>query len=209
MSTKAVRSPYYAHSKENVARSEWQELKHHLTATGDLAFDLGLDSGVSELARTAGVLHDIGKYSEVFQNRLRGMTRAVDHSTAGAREVVRLFPQPPNGTYAELLSYCIAGHHTGLPNYGSKGDVGTEGTLLARRNKKDLEDYSAYTTEISPDLLQFQAPLIKPSTFRYGNRERQYPGFSASFLTRMVFSTLVDADWLETERYMQDKLRER
>ena len=57
--------------------------------------------------------------------------------------------------------------------------------------------------------LQFQSPRIKPSCFRFGEREQAYPGFSVSFLTRMVFSTLVDADWLETERFMSGEAKPR
>ncbi len=187
---------YYAHSKPGIDESEWQLLRDHLFQTGDLAFELGRDAGVSELARVAGILHDIGKYSQAFQDRLRGSNKRVDHATAGAREIVSLFPAKPDNTYAELLSYCIAGHHSGLPDYGSLGDTEADGTLLARREKKQLEDYSAYATELDANQLQFQPLHIKVN--------REYPGFSISFLTRMLFSTLVDADWLDTERYMQE-----
>lgn len=204
-----VKEEYYAHSKDDIDEYGWQKLKDHLIATGDLAFALGHDASVSELARVAGLLHDIGKYSQPFQNRLRGSKQRVDHASAGAKEIVKIFPDPPHKAFAELISYCIAGHHTGLPDYGSKSDVGTEGTLLARREKKELKDYSAFKTEISADMLQFQPLHIKPVRFRYNEKECQYPGFSAAFLTRMVFSTLVDADWLETERYMQDEEKPR
>lgn len=179
---------YYAHSKENCDESEWQLLKNHLIATGDLAFELGRDAGISELARLAGILHDIGKYSQPFQDRLRGSKRPVDHATAGAREVVKLFPGNP---FAELLSYCIAGHHSGLPDYGDPTDLPGAPTLLARREKKQLEDYSFYRTELDPEALALLTVPLKPMP--------AHPGFTVSFLTRMIFSTLVDADWVETE----------
>lgn len=200
---------YYAHSRENTEETGWQLLKDHLIATGNLAVELGCDAGVSQLAQVAALLHDIGKYSHAFQDRLLGSKRQVDHATAGAREVVALFPNPPHRDFAELLSYCIAGHHSGLPDYGSMGDLDTDGTLLARREKKKLEDYSAYKSEIETASLQFQPLRIKPSRFRFGEREQPYAGFSTAFLTRMIFSTLVDADWLETERFVlgETKLR--
>lgn len=193
---------YFAHSREGAAEAEWQRLYDHLMATGDLAHELGRDAGVSHLGRLAGYLHDIGKYSQAFQARLHGSKRPVDHATAGAREVMALFPNRPQRVYAELISYCIAGHHTGLPDYGSLSDVGTESTLLARRDKKQLEDYSAYKSELEIDPSQLQLPRIKPGCFRFAGQEKSYGGFSIAFLTRMVFSALVDADWLETERYM-------
>lgn len=200
---------YYAHTRDDTEEADWQLLKDHLKATGELALELGSDAGVSQLAQTAGLLHDIGKYSQAFQERLRGSKRQVDHATAGAREVMALFPDPPYSHFAELLSYCIAGHHTGLPDYGSMGDMDTDGTLLARREKKKLEDYSAYKSELEVASLQLQPVRVKPSRFRFGEREQPYPGFSISFLTRMIFSALVDADSLETEQFMhgETKLR--
>jgi CRISPR-associated endonuclease/helicase Cas3 len=194
---KAVESEkmYYAHSKEGLDKSEWQLLKEHLVNTGSLAFELGRDAGISDLARVAGLFHDIGKYSQAFQQRLDGGKRRVDHATAGAREVIRLFPTEPHKAFADLLSYCIAGHHSGLPDHGNPGDMESEPTLLARREKKRLEDYSAYKTEIDPSAMIFAPRSLQPV--------KQHPWFSISFLTRMVFSTLVDADWLETETYME------
>jgi CRISPR-associated endonuclease/helicase Cas3 len=188
---------YYAHSKPDVAASEWQQLRDHLINTSDLAFELGRDAGVSELAQVAGWLHDIGKYSQAFQRRLEGSKRWVDHSSAGAQEIFNLFGQNPALKWpATILAYCIAGHHTGLLDYGSVIDVEGDGTLLARLDpeKTKLEDYSAYKTETDPATLTLKSRTIKPIT--------NHPGFSVSFLTRMVFSTLVDADWLETETYM-------
>ena len=76
--------------------------------------------------------------------------------------------------------------------------------MLARRDKKALKDFSAYKTEIALPPWQPPRPSIKPARFRFGAKETPYIGFSVSFLTRMLFSTLVDADWLETERYMDD-----
>jgi len=190
---------YYAHSRPGEDETRWQLLRDHLTATADLAAQLGHAAGVSSLAQVAALLHDIGKYSQAFQNRLRGSKRTVDHATAGAREIVRIFPGSP---LAELLSYCIAGHHSGLPDFGDLSDPEDASTLLARREKKKLEDYSAYRAEIDTGGLTLQ-PLthLRPHPKHWK--------FTASFLTRMVFSTLVDADWLETETYMEGRTKPR
>lgn len=185
---------YYAHTRDNVDESEWQLLIDHLTSTSDLAAQMGEALGIADLARIAGLLHDIGKYSLDFQARLRGNPRRVDHATAGAREIARLFPNKPHKLLAEIISYCIAGHHTGLPDYGSNSDL-TGPTLLARREKKQIPDYSDYKQEIDLTQLQIEFPRLVMN--------RDNPGFVFSFLTRMLFSVLVDADWLETERFVQ------
>lgn len=187
---------YFAHSRKGEDKSKWQLLKDHLTATADLAETFGTDAGISELAKIAARLHDIGKYSKEFQRRLDGSGSKVDHATAGAKEVRALFDKDQNQKYlADMLAYCIAGHHTGLPDYGDPTDVDNDGTLLARVEKKSLKDYSAYKTETPLAELNLPTRLkIKP--------DKKRPGFSFAFLTRMVFSALVDADFQETETYM-------
>jgi CRISPR-associated endonuclease/helicase Cas3 len=100
-----------------------------------------------------------------------------------------------------MLAYCIAGHHSGLPDYGSQIDVETDGTLQARQ-KKIPEDYSAYKSELDPSKLALPERLaIRPIKDR--------TGFSVAFLTRMLYSTLVDADFLETETYMNSGAKPR
>ena len=189
---------YYAHSREGVEPSEWQRLIDHLNNTANLASDLGRDAGISELAQVAARLHDIGKYSQAFQRKLAGSKQRVDHATAGAREIIAVFQTgtQTQKVFANLLAYCIAGHHGGLPDYGSVTDMGGEGTLSARLDpvKSQLPDYSAYKTEVDPATLTIQPRLMKPI--------KDHRNFSVSFLTRMIFSVLVDADWLETETYI-------
>lgn len=191
-------SPYYAHSKDGRDKSEWQHLKDHLAHTADLAAEFGRDANMSELAQVAALLHDIGKYSAAFQIRLDRQGSKVDHATAGARTAIELFNKSDVEKWlAAILAYCIAGHHSGLPNYGDSSDVDTNATLLARLHKKKLEDFSAYRTEIDTASLNLSAHLkIKP--------DKNHPGFSFAFFTRMLYSVLVDADFQETETYMND-----
>ena len=187
---------YYAHSRKGEDESKWQFLIDHLTRTADLAEKFGSDAGVSELARIAGLMHDIGKYSKEFQARLHGSSQKVDHATAGAKEIRSLFSKDQNQKYlADMLAYCIAGHHTGLPDYGSPTDVDGDGTLLARVEKKALKDYSLYKTD---DRL---TDLHLPDRIRI-KVDKKHPEFSFAFFTRMVFSALVDADFQDTETYV-------
>ncbi len=193
---------YYGHSRKDKGKSGWQLLKDHLFNTADLAEKFGADAGISELARTAALLHDIGKYSKEFQARLDGSKHKVDHATAGAKEIRNLFNKDQNQkSLADMLAYCISGHHTGLPDYGDSTDVDGTGTLLARVEKKPLKDFSAYKTEIDTSSLNLKLRTVKTS------KENQ--GFAIAFLTRMIFSTLVDADFQETQNYMMDDVKPR
>jgi len=188
---------YYAHSNK-LGKQYWQTVREHLNNTANIARELGIDAGVAELAYVAAMLHDIGKYSDAFQRRLEGAGFKVDHSTAGAKEARQLFQDDPvHQIMGTILAYCIAGHHSGLLNYGSPIDIETDGTLWARL-KKEVEDYQIYKEEIKTEELRLPAYLpIRPIT--------KDCGFSLAFFTRMVYSALVDADFLETEAFMNSE----
>lgn len=191
---------YYGHSLKGKDKSEWQLLKTHLFDTAKKAREFAEDAGVGDLAHTAALLHDIGKYSKAFQKRLEGSGRKVDHATAGAREILKLFNNEGlEKNLATMLSYCIAGHHTGLPDYGDATDVDGTGTLLSRVEKKRLEDYNAYKTEIDVASLTLKGRKLKTSN----------EAFSVAFMTRMIFSALVDADFQDTETFMKQEEKPR
>jgi CRISPR-associated endonuclease/helicase Cas3 len=187
---------YYAHSNQ-WDKSRWQRLNKHLENTAKLAVEFGRDAGLSDLAYISALFHDIGKYSLKFQQRLEGKPFKVDHSSAGAQEIKQLFKNDQTETHlATILAYCIAGHHGGLPDLGSDLDVEEDGTLIARL-KKDVEDYLYYAQEIDPSKLSLPKRLpIKPI--------KDLEGFSVAFLTRMLYSILVDADFQETETFMNN-----
>lgn len=189
---RAQKMIYYAHSRKDRDQSEWQFLLDHLTNTAGLAEKFGQDAEISELARVAALFHDMGKYSKAFQARLNGSGHIVDHATAGARTIRELFRKDQlETTLSTMLAYCIAGHHTGLPDYGDSSDVDGDGTLLARVLKKRLEDFSAFQSE-----LDITSVVLKPRRVKTSNE-----GFSIAFLTRMIFSVLVDADFQDTESF--------
>lgn len=137
--------------------------------------------------------HDTWKYSLRFQRRLQKGDVQVDHSTAGAQLCAA------KGGYYSFLNYCIAGHHAGLPDCGSNTDNGGESTLSGRLKKK-IEDYQAYQSEIEVPLLH-SAPIDPKAV--------PNPYFSLSFFMRMIYSCLVDADFLDTEAFMKQGKTER
>ena len=187
---------FFAHRREGEDREDWQPLIEHLQKTAKMAHDFGIDAKVEELAYTAGMIHDLGKYSAEFQKRLEGGPR-VDHSTAAAKELQVLLKGTPQEVFAKLLAYPMMGHHTGLPDYGNETDL--EGGTVCARLKNNLPDYAAYKSELDLSAL----PFPKTFNFRPSENKQEKIGFPLSFLTRMVYSALVDADFQETETYMQ------
>jgi len=176
---------YYAHSTDKQDKRDWQLLKDHLENVADIASEFSRELNAEQFGYAAGLLHDIGKYSPEFQKRLDGTNIRVDHSTAGAQEARKLY-----GIFqSRILEYIITGHHGGLLNYGTK-ERGLDERLL----RPFLPDYSAYKSEIlAPDLNK-----VSPSLTPINNKM----GFAISFYTRMLFSCLVDADFLDTERFL-------
>lgn len=178
--------PYLGHTSED---GREQTLASHLAGTAQRAEQFAEAFGVGEWGRLLGSCHDIGKYSAAFQHRLRYNGPKVDHATAGG-QVVRALTQ------SHLLAYPIVGHHGGLPDGGSPSDAPGTGTLFGRLAKTppDIPDYSAYQNEMTPQL-----PTAGLPTRPLGGY-----GFSMSMLLRMLFSCLVDADYLDTEHFAQN-----
>lgn len=175
---------YYAHSAPRDCAHPWHGLADHLQGTGDRAARALERVGLADLGRAAGLLHDLGKYTPEFQNRLRGGPR-VNHSTAGAKVACERYPVH----LGKLIAFCVAGHHAGLAN-GVNGDrIGA----LADRLRAEVPALDpVWRDEIS--LPPLTVPRVQP-------RGRDSAGFTASFLIRLVFSALVDADYLDTEAY--------
>ena len=163
-----------------------QSVKEHLQGTAELAEKFAAKFRKADWGYCCGMLHDIGKYSAEFQKKIKeNLDIRVDHSTAGAKVCENL-----DGCYW-LLTYCIAGHHAGLPDLGREG---LPSSLLGRL-KKRLCDYSAYEKEI--EIPQITTPPIAM------NPEKD-PNFALSVFIRMLYSCLVDADFLDTEQFMNN-----
>ncbi len=189
---------YYAHSRETADYTTWQLLDDHLQRVGEMAGAFGEVFGCRELASVLGRLHDLGKYSADFDDRLHGGKR-VDHATAGAKVATEKWGQDPHQQIlAKMLAFAIAGHHAGLANGIDDGENRT--TLkdrLALQFERDIPRLDeVWRQEIAlPDALPF--PVMK--------NQQDAPGFSAAFLIRMLYSCLVDADYLDTRHFYQTR----
>lgn len=161
-----------------------QDLVDHLERVADTAADFALPFGADRLAWLAGMLHDIGKFNPVFQQYLldaeahpAAHSRGPDHKGAGACLALQL--------HADPLAFLVAGHHGGLH---ALSDL-----------KVRLQEYGAdpavqeavSAAQATLSGLQTPLPVAYPS-FVQTESERE-------FFIRMLFSALVDADFLDTE----------
>ena len=138
---------YIAHKRDDGTE---QLLKHHLLGVAELSRKFAEIFGAGELAYKIGLYHDVGKYSDEFQQRIRGKNIKVDHSTAGAK----LFLEAKDF----VAAFCVAGHHGGIPNRGSKVDNPGEPTLLGR-GKRRIPDFIAYKKDGLESFENFETDL--------------------------------------------------
>ena len=168
-----------AHISEDGTRT--QTVYDHLAGTARLAGSFAAPFGAQSEAEFAAWLHDVGKYSDAFQLRLKGGPK-VDHSTAGAQEAwVRHHPH---------AAFAVAGHHSGLPDGGSPADDPGDATLFGR-SKKPVAPYDSWQ--------EVTLPASTPPAWACADP------LSLAFFTRMLYSCLVDADFIDTETFMDGK----
>jgi CRISPR-associated endonuclease/helicase Cas3 len=185
---------YIAHIKDN----KIQTLEDHLRGTAELCAKFASEFQNEDWGRVIGLLHDIGKYNSEFQSYIRAcnnwdepeneyqkIKKGPDHSSAGAILSIEKF-----NTYGKAIAYEIAGHHAGLPDW--EHEIGVGGDLKTRLNKKELFEKVRYL--LPAGVIN---RLVKPAT-----RPRFENSTEVHLWLRMLYSCLVDADFLDTENFM-------
>lgn len=165
-----------------------QTVRDHLFGTAELCSRFAAGFHAEAQGELAGLAHDLGKYSEAFQRRLQGGPR-VDHSTAGAAECAKI------GHWYE--AFAVIGHHSGLPDGGGTDDHFSQPSFFGRMNRAAagmLESYDKWNGEV-------RLPQSSPPAFS--------DPLEAMFFTRMLYSCLVDADYLDTEAFMEGTAKSR
>ena len=172
------RSAFLSHISED---GREQTVIDHLEGTARRSAAFASDFGSESFGRLVGLAHDIGKNSPAFQKRLKGGPK-VDHATAGAIECAKIG--------AAISACCVIGHHSGLPDYGNlEVDMPGDATFCGRL-KKGIQSRSPSYTWSGP------LPAVPPEP------DFQNDLYRLSLWTRMLYSCLVDADYLDTEEFM-------
>lgn len=186
-------------------------LHDHLHKVADLAGGFASDFG-ADWARLAGLWHDLGKFRRGFQTYIRqannvdahieGRTKDRDktHSAAGALWAEHLLTErlgPQGRLMSRVLQYLIAGHHAGLDNWNG-GLAVRMASADARQEFEDALAQNPPDAVLHPDTLPL---LLKDMPL--GDEGTTTPGRFALWV-RMLFSALVDADFLDTESFMDE-----
>lgn len=184
---------FFAHTLPNEPPGRWQLLEAHLRSVAAAAAANAAVFGAADWGYAAGLWHDLGKYSRAFQRYLRAagadvheseVLGRVDHATAGAQHAVARLP-----VLGHLLAFALAGHHSGLL------DSYSDGASMHARLDKQVEAWDGAPT----DLTNLGPPAVPTWVERaFGSHDH----FALQFFVRMIFSCLVDADFLDTEGFM-------
>jgi CRISPR-associated helicase Cas3/CRISPR-associated endonuclease Cas3-HD len=158
------------------------------------AADFASRFGAAEEARLAGLLHDLGKYSEKFTRRLQGQESGLDHWSAGARAALEHGRQ--NAIAAALA---IQGHHIGLQSQSSLKEL-TDFSRFAAHHPLSLQVTEADIPLLLGRLAEDGLALPSPERPAFNPA---HPKAASMLDVRMLFSALVDADFLETEAHFQ------
>lgn len=189
---------YFAHTapKDRGAEDAWQPLADHLKRVAEMSerYASGVNDRLPNAAWAAGILHDLGKYSERFQARLRdSRIHGVNHWQAGASSLARAVA----GRLAE--AFAVDGHHTGLPDRYRIAEI----ARLENEEASGLpESLDVLRGRYSADLLPEVGPGTRPP----------FEGGAGCLWIRMLFSSLVDADYTDTAMHFsgaKDKTEER
>lgn len=196
-------TPLLAHVRQ-LPDGLWTEhlLEEHLREVARLAGNFSSAFGSEDWARLAGLWHDLGKYREAFQRYIKTVSGydaeahiesagRVDHSTAGAIHAIEEL-----GMQGRILAYLIAGHHAGLPDWNSP-----DGGQACLSNRIGTGKQAGYLQEAlaavpSQTILDQPRPTSLP------------PQGSLALWVRMMFSCLADADFLDTEAFMDGRSSE-
>lgn len=184
---------FYAHSADRP--EHWEPLADHLALVAKRAADLAFPFGAQEEARAAGLLHDLGKYGDLFQRRLRGLESGIDHWSVGAWAALLRLREAGRG-----VALAVHGHHTGLQGGDPDSLRALQPTRLAAHHPQQLR---LSDTDVELLVRRFQQDgLVLPAL--PGTPFTQPPAataVTAMLSVRLLFSALVDADYLESEAH--------
>ena len=203
--TGSIRTTYYAHTAHDAqgrplpeSSGTWQPLNLHLQNVARLAASFAAPFGASDEAILVGLLHDLGKYSERFQQRLRSPATisGVNHWAAGAFAAKKL--------KQSLASFVIDGHHTGIPAFHNT----TYGESLQQTLLKFDDTVNRKNLTSCPEACDELLALLEADgiTLPATQATRCHDAFANAMRARMLFSCLVDADFLDTEHHFDSSI---
>jgi len=193
-------------------------LENHLSDTAKEAGNFTSAFGNKDWGEILGYWHDLGKYHPDWQNYLRRKTgydvdahienyaNRPNHSTAGAVLAIERLTSKLTKEGARLLAYEIAGHHAGLADwYPDKAGGDLSNRMYKESDILNTDDLDVIRKiDEAKQFIDKPIPQTVPSIFLKADSKEKFGKATEHYhlWIRMLFSSLVDADFLDTEQYM-------
>ena len=197
------RELYWAKSEN--ADGTHETVKSHLQKVSSLANEYAANLNASELAEFCGLLHDVGKYGELFQKVLEGMETHIDHAAPGAAIINLLTNGKPQLKFRSCIE-AVNGHHGGLKSYAQIKsvlmEISGDNTSVVNGDKKCSvpneykETIKTIFERFVYDFPEFSQNVKgKYQKSSYMSSVQADDNVAYMLLTRMLYSCLVDADY--------------
>jgi CRISPR-associated endonuclease/helicase Cas3 len=221
--------------KVSLEHTSYQKICDHLSNVSNIAKVFSTKIGLSKAGELLGLLHDLGKYSDAFQNYLgsatglinqdedeyvdsQGLKGKIDHSTAGAQYIWNLskVKRIQEQIAAQVLALCIASHHSGLIDCLTvDGENSFDRRMAKTGNKTHLAEV---LKKVESEIIEKVNSLMNdPECFggvlnelkKIAQQEKSEKSIKTQFqiglMTRMLYSCLIDADRLDTANFENPK----
>lgn len=170
---------YVAHSVNE--KGEIQTMGEHSLGVAQIMKGFTLSEVFKDLYEFCGTIHDIGKYSDDFQQYINGDHIQSKHSIYGA-----IFAMDKK--HMEI-AFPVYGHHAGLP------DSPEMQQSIKAELHNNVEYYNSICNKFLADAKRNIAIPKSDSFFEISDILQQ------ELFVRMLYSALIDADSLDTERH--------
>lgn len=220
---------FIAHKNEKT--NETQSIQSHLTNTSCYAKNYLSKINFASCGEVAALLHDLGKYSDKFQERIKEGGDKTDHATFGAKCIYQLFEGLPSEnktkelkTVSDIIALVVMSHHGGLMDViaADGADFGTDNL------KKRIEKYNGNNSEQQFDLIAERSEKIRDKVMELIRSHEFISEYSAvreklkkfnearggtseeilffeSLFIKFIFSCLIDADRRDTSEFCEGK----
>lgn len=213
---------YIAHIREK--DKQIQTVEAHSSEVREIAERIGNKMGVKHIAGLAGMLHDVGKFTEEFLTYIKAAVfhpeaaparGTVDHSTAGGKLLFELYHTDvktkqdiPGARLAEIVGNAIISHHSYLKDFLNEN---LESPYLKRVQKNDLTEFlhtkSMFFQSVmnERDFADYVEKAIQELKAFLEKDKTKTTEQKCMFLTKFIFSALIDADRTNTRLFEEDK----